>query len=127
MCDCDFNSNAVREECEAVVTEFITVMNETGMLWHNEYGGTIAIEHPTYTYRCANDTKVNMVIINEVLYFKVLPNNNMEFIPNDSTIYDGYFISDEMDHQNVQVRRCLYAVEHECSIQCGQTTVNMYI
>ena len=119
---CDFNSNAVREECEAVVTNFITVMNEIGKLWHNEYGGTF--EHPTYTYSGADDTKVNMVIINEVLYFKVLPNNNMEF---NSTIYDGYFISDEMDQQNAPVQRCLYAIEHECSIQCGQTTVNMYI
>ena len=121
---CDFNTNENREKCEDAVTTFMTVMGEIGTLWHNEYGGTI--EHHIYTYTCANDVKVKTFIINEVLYFKVFP-NNMEFIPNDSTIYDGYFITDEMDQQNAQVRRCLYAVDHECSLYCGQTQVNMYI
>ena len=45
----------------------------------------------------------------------------------DNIIYDGYFIRDEMDRQNTQVRRCLYQVDLESSFYCGQTQVNMYI
>jgi hypothetical protein len=121
---CDFNTNDNRKKCEDAVTVFISAMNAAGRLWSNEYGATI--QHPIYTYSWGHAVKSKMVIIDEVLYFKVLP-NNMEFIPNDSTIYDGYFISDEMDQQNAQVQRCLYSVNHEFSFYCGQTKVNMYI
>ncbi len=119
---CDFNTNENREKCEDAVDIF---MNVGGRDWYNEYGGTI--EHPIYTYSCADDVKYKMVIIDEVLYFKILPSGVGFILNDDNIIYDGYFISDEMDQQNAQVRRCLYAVDHECSLYCGETKVNMYI
>jgi len=122
---CDFNMNAVREKCEHEVDIFMNNVVERSGIWYNEYGG--AIVHPINSYFCADDVKYKMVIIDEVLYFKILPSGVGFILNDDNIIYDGYFIRDEMDRQNTQVRRCLYQVDLESSFYCGQTQVNMYI